>query len=355
MTSERYTEVRYRYADDLTAYRQYVSKTGFYNLGVDRTRPSPYHRQQGNAIRWQKWKNGGATNYYPQNPTARSLHPTECMPFGAGGQSARNKAYEKFREEINGDTSAIGTALAEYKESLGMIQTRATGLYRAYRDLRKGDFRGCLRQLSVQPKRKHRNVIRTTGQEASGLWLEYWFGWSPTLSDIHNAANQLSEPTKLDGTSHKGQSSNRGYKADQYQSVSWRRRIRTGGKARMINPNLYLASQCGIVNPASVAWEIIPFSFLADWVFDVSSFLGSYTDFHGVELSDVYTSETSKITWTLKEWGPFSGTYISNQVFMERRLYLVRPLPNTDALRNLGSSLTRAASAVSLLTQILAE
>lgn len=244
--------------------------------------------------------------------------------------------------------------MAEYGESLGMIQKRAIGLYRAYKSLKKGDFRGCLRQLSVDPKRKHRSVVRTTAQEASGLWLEYWFGWSPTLGDIYSAADQLSQPTGTDGTSYDGRSNNRGVYGDSYQEVQWVRRIKTGGRAKVVNPNLYLLAQLGLVNPVSVAWDLVPFSFMVNWVFDVSSFLNSYSDFIGIELSDVYTSETSRIVWTNKEWGPLSGSYIAHQVFMARRLELVRPLPNLDILRNLGTSPTRAASAVSILAQILA-
>ena len=354
MSSEPYTKVSWIYANDLTAYRQYSRSVGRKNTGIDRSRPSPYSRQFADALKWRVKNSTGETAYNPQNPTSRSIHPTEALPFGEGGQAARNKAYERFRDKALGETASLGAAIAEAGESLGMIQQRATGLYRAYKDLRKGDFRGCLRQLSVDPKRKHRNIVRTTAQEASGLWLEYWFGWSPSISDIYTAADQFTAPMPAREKYH-GSAKHVFKVFNGSQRLTGTRRTRTGAVCALVNPNLALLNQMGLANPASVAWEVIPFSFLIDWVFDVSSCISSFTDFVGVELSDKYTSETTQCIWEILPGNGFSGSYVASQVFMERRLQLVRPLPNFEVSRNLGTKLTRATSALSLLTQILAK
>lgn len=334
------------------AFKQVNRKTGYKATGADRSRPLPYSAAHCYVQSWRSFTNGGIQPS-PADPTFAASIPGS-MPFDTGGQAARNKAYERFRDSVQGDNAAIGTAIAEAGESLGMIQNRAIGLYRAYKDLRKGDFRGCLKRLSVSPKRKHKNLIKSAANEASGLWLEYWFGWSPLISDIGTAADQLSEPLPS-GQKFKGQAKNVIIYDDTIRAVKGVRRTKTGATVKLNNPNLALAANLGLVNPASVAWEVVPFSFLADWCFDVSSFLGSYSDFIGMELSQVYTTETSKIVQERKSY-PGSGTtglYKVKQTFMDRRLELVRPLPNNEVFNNLGTSITRTASAVSLLTQIL--
>lgn len=354
MSSEPYTKTSWRYADDLVAYRQYSRSSGYKNTGIDRTRPSPYTREFANALQWGVLESTGETLFWPKYPTTRSIHPTSTMPFGHGGQAARNKAYERFRDKALGDTASLGAAIAESGESLGMIQKRATGLYRAYRDLRKGDFRGCLRQLSVDPKRKHRNVVRTTAQEASGLWLEYWFGWKPSISDLYTAADQLTQPMPSREKFY-GSAKHKFAEFDGGQRFTGFRRTRTGATCALVNPNLALLNQMGLANPVAVAWELIPMSFLVDWVGDVSSCISSYTDFVGVELTDEYTSETTVGAWEVLPGYGMGGSYKASQVFMERRLELVRPLPNFEVFSNLGTKLTRATTALSLLTQILAK
>lgn len=350
MPSAPYTKTKFTLAPD-GAYSKYKYQYGFKNTGVSKKRPSAYLLNNGEVSRWLSLVNGG-TYYNPTNPTSRSVH--NQLPFRGGHQVARNKAYDKFLGEVNGDSSAIAVTAAERKESYGMIANRAMGLYRSFRALRKGNFRQALKELSVSPKRKHKNKIRNGAHEVSGLWLEYWFGWKPAISDIYTACQQLSEPLPDDAKAYKG-----GGAAQDTIDIGSQRAfseiwVNTGGKVRLVNPDAYLAAQMGLINPATVVFELIPFSFLGDWVFDISSFLGSLTDFVGLELSEVWTTEKIDVQWTVRAIPGFTkGEYLAKQVFMERRLEQIRPLPSSDILGNLGVKPTRALTACSLLTQIL--
>lgn len=352
MSSTAYTRTIVELAPEGAMYKKRY-QSGRKTTGADRERPQPYVLMDGEAISWKKWKTG-VTDWNPKDPTSRSVHRT--LPFSTEGQALRNAAYGKLKEAIVGDNAALGVFAAESRESYGMIQKRALGLYRAYKKLRKGDFRGSLRELSVSPKRKHRNLVRNAAHEASGLWLEYWFGWSPAISDIYTAVDQLSQEPPYMNTKFKGAVSRPFSDIEpRWGTQDWtgRMKIRTSANARLVNPNAFLHSQLGITNPASVVWELIPFSFLADWCFDVSSFLDSATDFIGLELSEEQSSETCTGKWTWRPASTQTGLYVARQTFMERRLGLSRPLPNLEISSNLGVSKTRAASAVSLLTQIL--
>lgn len=350
MSVTPYNQLKFRLAPE-GAYYEFKQQTGVKTTKQDRRRPQVYVVQDGKVLSWKKWTQGGH-DFNPKNPTSRSLH--SFMPFSSTkAQPIRNKAYERMREYIAGDSAALGTALAETEASFGMIQKRAMGLYRAYKALRKGDFRKFLKELSVSPKRKHKNLIRNGAHEASGLWLEYWFGWSPAINDIYTAVDQLSQPAPHRFQA-RGRASTPVLEKSTTQEVSGKYSAQTQCWVELIDPNQFLLSQLGMTNPFTVAWEIVPFSFLADWCFDVSSFIGSYTDFAGLKLSEKATTEMLKCDWIVRpSSGNQTGQYKASQLFMERRLELIRPLPNLEILRNLGVSKTRAASAVALLTQIL--
>jgi hypothetical protein len=279
-------------------------------------------------------------------------------------QACFNQAYARFRDEAVGESSQLGTFFAEWRESLGMVTNRTLGLIDAARKLRKGNFPGFVKALSVSPKKKHRNKTYAAANEFSGLWLEYHFGWSPSVADIYAAVDVMQSAwpaerargsAKMSFSREDGAAT--GYLRTQkgtYQHVM-------GAELKMNNPNLFLANQLGLLNPAAVAWELIPFSFVADWFFDVGSFLESFSDFAGVDVIrpwsltvmrfvDVDASDT--LHFTNQQWlgGQPSTT---RGIAMLRRIGIPRPVPNLNISANLGNSLTRAASAVSLLTQLL--
>lgn len=120
------------------------------------------------------------------------------------------------------------------------------------------------------------------------------------------------------------------------------------------SPNAYLVQSMGLANPIQIAWNLLPMSFLADWVFDVNTFLGALTDFVGCSVQRPYTLYYAK--GTIKRTWYYEGAafdLIGSATVLRRRTGLDFPYPNVSILTNIGSSITRAANAVSLLGQIL--
>lgn len=322
--------------------------------GGDFSTPLPYQRRRGKG-------QAGLNQFGVYFADGSDSYGQELRFDNPAWQPAKNKAYSRLVDEVNGERSQLGTFFAEWRESFGMVANRAIGLRRAYSSLRRGDFRRFLRELSVSPKRKHRGKVRNSLNEVSGLWLEYWFGWAPSVADIYGSLQQLSEPLPS-GIRYQGSAKDSRVSGFRKDEGSWginvnechnTFRVRVGGRFSLVNPNLYLASQMGLINPAAIAWEVVPFSFMVDWVVDVSSFIESFTDFAGLEVSQTYHNFKGNY---LKERGyirPGTRQAFLNQTRFERRVGLIRPLPNFGVLSNLGQSKTRAASAVSLLIQVL--
>lgn len=295
------------------------------------------------------------------SPTIRAFLDNAGVP--SWGTKAASGAYSKLREASVGDNTSLGTLAAERREAYGMIANRLVGLTRAYRSLRKGDFKQFLKELSVDPKRKHRSLARTVGREASGLWLEYWFGWKPTVNDLYSIGSVLSQD--LPGSRYSGTSGRKYYQSAGTDS-SWYSEegvyiCKTGATIKLVNPNLFLLQQLGVLNPLSIAWEVVPFSFVVDWFTGFGTYLNALTDWVGLDVTDPYAT----YLWKLK-LGIFEGAgnradfqagkriiaHYPKGYFMVRRKGLQRPIPTYPKLLNLGHSATRATTAASLLTQL---
>lgn len=267
-----------------------------------------------------------------------------------------NQAYERFKEKAIGENASIGVFAAEMQESLGMIQNRALTMYKAARALRKGDLGDMASHLGVRVKRKHKG-FKPRPENAAETWLEYWFGWSPFINDFYSVGEVMTQP--VPGGKYAGTAKSPWYLSG--ESRVWKIHgsgsfvAKVGGEVYLENPNQFLMQQLGLVNPAQVVWELIPFSFLVDWVTDFGSFLGSYSDFFGCSVRNAYYTTLLQFHDEHREKSPFvSGVSEVTGYAMYRKTGLYRPMPNTQITANLGQSLTRTATAVSLLTTTLA-
>lgn len=271
---------------------------------------------------------------------------------------ARNKSWAKLVDKLRTEPASLGTALAEWSESLEMVTHRASQLYRGYRHLRRGQFRAFLNTFGIGPKRKHRNLIRNSLSQAPSLWLEYSFGWKPAVQDIYDACNSLQQPVPGGSASGSG-AEEYSYRFKTGSGVTLHTyhyngvaHVKQGARFYIDSPNLYALQQLGVANPVSIAWELVPFSFMVDWVFDIGSFLGGFSDLLGLRVIGAYTTFFLKARGGQTYQNPPADQH-GVVVRMVRETGLSRPIPNFSFTANVGRSLTRAANAVSLLAQIL--
>jgi len=277
------------------------------------------------------------------------------------GAATRNKAYARFKDKVVGESSQLGVFAAERREAYGMIANRALGLYRAAKDLRKGDFRGFLRNLSTNPKRRHRNKLKSAAHEASGLWLEYWFGWAPTVDELFGVADTLTKDPpagRYSGSASQAIRLTEPFNSTTSRTESAIYRARTGATVVLSNPDLFLLQSMGLANPVSILNEATPFSFVLEWFVKYGAVLDSMTDFLGLSLSDSYKSyRLEKVKRRIVHYAPgisyCAVSTVDDSFGFYRDQGLIKPTVVTAAWLDIWKSKTRAASAVSLLTQAL--
>lgn len=271
-----------------------------------------------------------------------------------------NRCYDKIKSQMS-DRAEMGVAVIEFEKSLQMIERRALQLAAAAIAIRKGNFKAAAGLLVHGPdKKRWRHGPPSTAKSMASNWLEFSYGWAPSANDIGNAIDVLQSPLK--GTRISASVSDSGptiYDGsptpDMYFNTKrWdvkKRAVRMGCEVSVSNPNLWLANQLGFINPASIFWETVPFSFVVDWFANVSQFLGSGTDFIGLSIVNPYTSRYVAGSMS-SYWGPpWYGRSDFTFWKMRRELGLTSPVLSLKPawLKSWG----RALNASSLLTMQL--
>jgi hypothetical protein len=272
-------------------------------------------------------------------------------------QAAYNRTYSRFRGKVVGESAELGAAFAEWRQSLDLITSSATRLYKAYRYARKGKFSKAFNELGVSNKNRRKPFYKRGADAASKWWLEYNFGWAPSIADMYSAMEVLSQPLPYGKQSAASKAHRIWLTGNAYDKFNNKSVIRhkVGADILLVNPNLFLLNQLGILNPAAIAWELTPFSFMVDWVYGVGNYLASFSDWAGLELRNPYHSHFCKYTgtWHIENNPYFSGLSVGYGTALQRFEGIPRPIPTYYVNGDLGTSLNRAANAVSILIQTL--
>jgi hypothetical protein len=226
---------------------------------------------------------------YGNDPAYSALWPVASGP-GEGGANtphsslamngAYNKAYARLRGKLYEGSASLGVTLGSYKQSADMIRSRS-------RDLAE-IFSG--RTVTYASSGKRQSL-------ASGH-LEWIFGWKPLLQDMWNACSSVIQMADR-------RTAVTGHGTSYFEEVLYvsgaNREVRTGicrasvsTLVSISNPNLWLLERAGLCNPAAVAWDLIPWSFLVGMVVNVGQLVNSITDFVGLSFDNQSTTRDVK-------------------------------------------------------------
>lgn len=299
-----------------------------------------------------------------------------------------SELYSKTLERMRAQRFQAPVAFIEAAKTEKMIANRIVGLVSAARQLRRGNLSGFLNSLDLPSptsrtkQRFNRDFGKDARKSAGNAWLEYQYGWKPFLSDAKTAAELLastcSKPrNRVSTISVSIKRQNRFTIGDSsdftpYDTASFDRpttqdeQKRLKGRYLVRDELLNTASLLSLTNPLEVAWELVPFSFVADWFLPIGDFLSNMTALQGIDFQSYFIGTRIDYRYTCTNFkGPYaiypysssaggSGSYYLLKV--SRRCFSGPPpnsFPSVVDFSKVFTSPTRIGNAVSLLSQQL--
>lgn len=277
--------------------------------------------------------------------------------FDSYMSEARKRSISSFYSELKGDNAAsLGMTVATWQQSWSMIKKRygqihvfaiaaarksrveTKSLTTAFKiDLRSLDkamadlhFRihaassredlwrkpADLRRLKRLLRRKQRERdsrwvrYKRDLQKASSanIFLEGVFGWQPLLTDIVNAAKTLTGDNfpagYISGIGKGAGSLPPGpYVPGRLQLISATGMCRSKLTAQVSvsNPNVWLANQLGVLNPAVILWDKVPWSWVVNMFVNVNQVLEGFTATWGLKVEYISRTDQTRIVSSVRQ------------------------------------------------------
>jgi len=290
---------------------------------------------------------------------------------------ARNNAIRKLidRAEL-GIEANLAQDFAQIGQTFGLITQNASKIVKSVRQLKRGNIAEAARILTAGRRvSKIRKGDPRPSKSLANNWLELQYGWKPLLMDIEGTLKSLS----VMNTEGFVQTVTASGKAKSYSEVllpavntsdtTGKARnstltettCRIGLRFRMASPLRSFLAQTGFTNPINLVWEILPFSFVADWFLPIGPYLEAFSAFDGLEFMDGFQTQFTKGQTVSaidnEQFGVTNpaffkvehGLFKADWVRLDRTKLLQFPMPTFPSFKNGFASVTHAANAISLI------
>lgn len=222
-------------------------------------------------------------------------------PYQVFDRAVESRARTGFLKKLAGQKFDLGTNLAEFRETVTGVADLGIDVLRALHTI-AGAKRTSLRYvydalMGRNLSKYHKRGMRNLSKEIRQQWMKYQMAYKPTLHDIDDATQVLDDAfqgktgaftvvcrsgfksadalrTKPSGSVGMGCTYSMAYTWEWRMSFSCSYTVRHAAMRQL--------SQLGLTNPAAVAWELLQFSWLVDYITTVGDWLNSFTAAQGL-------------------------------------------------------------------------
>lgn len=257
------------------------------------------------------------------------------------------EASLKLRAGIKAQNLNLAQSCAEYKQACTMFASFAKDIVSSYRAIRGGLPSLFSAAFSRLLQKRDPVALR-----AANRWLQYQYGVKPLMSDLYGVLDLFQAQmqagslyvSRVSGGCGLNKSRSSG---DAIQIQSGTSKYVATAYFMVRNETLRSLAQNGITNPALLAWELIPYSFVIDWVLPIGNWLSAADALTGVTVLKAIMSRRDQ--WSIEAKYRDGSSITENE-------YSVRDLIPLDMPAYLpykpSESFTAVLNGVALLTQI---
>lgn len=350
----------------------------------DRKKPKP---QTYLAVRENKLQGAVWTTYPGSSNFDNVIGP---FPYSLYGQSPNvgndpnvyNEALGKLYEKVRGSVD-LTTDLFQWRQTAGMVSGAKKVLAKTrdailttrklerllqsshFRDRRRG------RNWNAAFERRYRDDI---SKKIADVHLQWQYGVKPTMYTVYGLIDEfrnqpenwlvLESRAKSTVTTRRNDGNLTGLGVDSVRIYTRTKRVEIKCRFALAPSHLDNISRISSLNPASVLWELMPYSFVVDWVYDVGSYLRNVESalLYGSSFLDGYVTYTNREVGNVSVEGTYDGGYWGKttvslkgdyqHTYKQRSVLGVAPFPKAPRLNaNLGSG--QLLNGAALLRQLI--
>jgi hypothetical protein len=269
-----------------------------------------------------KWSKKTTQGFNNEQSIYSSLHllPQEVS------QESIDKAISKFYADVSDIKFNFAVFAIELAKTRDMVAARAWQIGRSYMLLRQGKVKQAIAQFATlrQNKVPTRGDKPLEGKDLADAWLEMRYGWTPLMYEIQGAIELLEEKML-------GGKLARSYSVTTKSSYTDKSSVGSSGITcthnatindhvtiscliKPENPSRIILGQLGFDNPALIAYELMPYSFVVDWFYNIGDYLQSQTALAGLSIDYVSITKTRYLQdeITVTDAGSYPGSKPDN-------------------------------------------
>jgi len=202
------------------------------------------------------------------------------------------KAATAARLAVKSQKVNLGQVFGERKQTARLLGDTARRVVDAVVAVKHGSFNKAAKALGATGNaRQHRKLIRDLDKDparaVASAWLELQYGWRPLLDDVYGSAEAVAKAdlrevhervSKKTSMTQAFSSSGQDYDGRVYWNGRGFMKYSIKYVMYFTVPNEFYKTlgELGITNPASVAWELVPWSFVVDWFLPIGNWISSW-------------------------------------------------------------------------------
>jgi len=196
----------------------------------------------------------------------------------------------------------IGTELAELRETSSYLARRSVDLARALIMIKKGQvFKGVKKGFGNKSFHLLSKLKDVDSKVLARTWLESQYAVTPLVYSVYDgfklAQEGISKSLSVSASAKRNVQQSHEYSWPKTSTLSiaqWKGSsqvdLRIKLRGYINDPEMDFAKQLGLYNPLQIIWELVPFSFVVDWILPVGDFLTALSGPKGLDFLGGYTS-----------------------------------------------------------------
>lgn len=201
-------------------------------------------------------------------------------------------------EKVKGHDFYGSSAFAQIGQTVNGVIGSTRAVIQAFREVKRLNIGAAIRALASAPSTSTTRMgnihipSKLDSGSISSTWLALQYGWLPLLSDISAAMDALEVIAGPPRVANFRASSRVTFSRDIRLSSGYppyncdvmsRKEFRVQAVEQLSVPRTL-----GLMDPATLLWESLPFSFVLDWFIPVGNYLQTLSDIKGMSYGPVY-------------------------------------------------------------------